>query len=77
VFYNFSQGLLGLGVSQVTPELVVLEFVGPDKWIGEEGLVHVVFALLGGLLLLAYIRWRDGQLQIDERVTQWNPLTEQ
>jgi membrane protease YdiL (CAAX protease family) len=77
VFYNFSQGLLGLGVSQVTPELVVLELVGPDKWVGEEGLVHVVFALLGGLLLLAYIRWRDGQLQIDDRVTQWNPTTEQ
>ncbi|WEL27388.1 Metal-dependent membrane protease, CAAX family (plasmid) [Haloferax volcanii] len=77
VFYNFSQGLLGLGVSQVTPELVVLEIAGPDKWIGEEGLVHVIFAFLGGLLLLAYIRWRDGQLQIDDRVTQWNPLTEQ
>jgi len=77
VFYNFSQGLLGLGVSQVTPELVVLELVGPDKWIGEEGIVHVIFALLGGLLLLAYIRWRDGQLQIHERVTQWNPTTEQ
>ncbi|MFC6977142.1 CPBP family intramembrane glutamic endopeptidase [Halomicroarcula sp. GCM10025709] len=37
VFYNFSQGFLGLGVSQVTPELVVLELAGPDKWVGEEG----------------------------------------
>jgi hypothetical protein len=76
VFYNFSQGLFGLGVSQVTPELIVLDFVDPDKWVGEEGLIHVIFALLGGLLLLAYIRWRDGQLQINEHVTQWNPITE-
>jgi hypothetical protein len=76
VFYNFSQGLFGLGVSQVTPELIVLDLVGPDKWVGEEGLIHVIFALLGGLLLLAYIRWRDGQLQINEHVTQWNLITE-
>jgi len=76
VFYNFSQGLLGLGVSQTTPELVVLNLVGPDKWIGEEGLIHVIFALLGGLVLLAYIRWRDGQLQINERVAQWSGRTE-
>jgi membrane protease YdiL (CAAX protease family) len=75
VFYNFSQGLLGLGVSQVTPELVVLDLVGPDKWVGEQGLVHVFFAVLGGLLLLAYIRWRDGQLQINERVARWNPIS--
>jgi len=72
VFYNFSQGLLGLGVSQVTPELVVLNLVGPDRWVGEEGLIHVFFAILGGLLLLAYIRWQDGKLQIDERVARWN-----
>jgi len=64
VFYNFSQGLLGLGVSQVTPELVVLDLAGPDTLIGEEGLVRVSFVILGGLLLLAYIRWRDGTLQI-------------
>jgi hypothetical protein len=75
MFYNFSQGLLGLGVSQVTPELVVLDLAGPDKWVGEEGLVHIFFAILGGLLLLAYIRWRDGQLQTSERVTRWNPIS--
>jgi hypothetical protein len=76
VFYNFSQGLFGVGVSQVTPELVVLELTGPDRWVGEEGLVHVAFALLGGLALLAYIRWRDGRLRIDERVAQWRSLVE-
>lgn len=75
VFYNFSQGLLGLGVSQTTPELVALALTGPDKWVGEEGLVHVVFAILGGLLLLAYIRWRDGELQMSERVTRWTPIS--
>lgn len=76
VFYNFSQGIFGLGITQVTPELVVLDIVGPTRWVGEEGLVHVIFAILGGLLLLAYIRWRDGQLQVHERVTQWRANTE-
>jgi membrane protease YdiL (CAAX protease family) len=76
VFYNFSQGLFGLGVSQVTPELVVLDLVGPTRWVGEEGLVHILFAILGGLLLLTYIRWRDGSIQVHERVTRWSAGSE-
>ena len=70
VFYNFTQSaIFGLGHSQQTPELIAVDLVGPSRWVGEEGLVFVGFAILGGLLLVAYIRWRDGSLELDGRVT--------
>lgn len=75
VFYNFTMSaVFGLGVSQQTPELLVLDVVGPSRWIGEEGLVHVAFAVIGGVLLLAYVYRRDGHLRLDERITRWTPI---
>jgi membrane protease YdiL (CAAX protease family) len=72
VFYNFTQSaVFGLGHSQQTPELLAVDIVGPSRWVGEEGLVFVGFAILGGLLLAAYIRWRDGSLELDDRVTTY------
>ena len=74
VFYNFSMSaVFGLGVSQQTPEVFVLAISGPTVWIGEEGFLRVIFAAVGGLLLIGYIRWRDGPLGIDHRITQWTP----
>ena len=72
VFYNFTQSaIFGLVHSQRTPELIAVDIVGPSRWIGEEGLVFVGFAVLGGLLLVAYIRWRDGPLELDDRVPNY------
>lgn len=72
VFYNFSMSaVFGLGVSLQTPELIAVDIVGPAIWVGEEGLLRVLFAFVGGVLLVGYIRWRDGQFQIDDRITQW------
>jgi membrane protease YdiL (CAAX protease family) len=72
VFYNFTMSaVFGLGVSQQTPEVVVLEMAGPSLWIGEEGLLRVIFAALGGVLLVLYIRWRDGSLELAEQITRW------
>jgi len=74
IFYNFTQSaIFGLGHSQRTPELIVVEIVGPTWWMGEEGLVFAIFAILGGLLLVAYIRLRDGHLGLDDRITRWTP----
>jgi membrane protease YdiL (CAAX protease family) len=74
-FYNFSMtAFFGLGVSQQSPELIVISVGGPTVWIGEDGLLKVIFAAVGGLLLVAYIRWRDGQLAVDENITQWTPI---
>jgi len=74
VFYNFTMAaVFGLGISQQTPELIVVDVVGPTVWMGEEGLARVIFALVGGVLLLAYVRWRDGHLRIHDRITQWTP----
>jgi membrane protease YdiL (CAAX protease family) len=74
VFYNFTMSaVFGLGASQQTPELIALTVVGPGFWIGEEGLVRVIFAVVGGVLLVAYVRWRNGHLGIHERITQWTP----
>lgn len=72
VFYNFTQSaIFGLGHSQQTPELLAVDVVGPARWVGEEGLVFVGFAVLGGLLLVAYVRRCDGNLDIDDRVTSY------
>ena len=74
-FYNFSMtAFFGLGISQQSPELLVTNVNGPTIWIGEEGLLKVIFAAVGGLLLVGYIRWRDGQLSIDDSITQWTPI---
>ena len=75
VFYNFTMSaVFGLGVSQRTPELLALSVVGPAFWIGEEGLARAVFAVIGGVVLLAYIRWQNGDLHVDDRVTEWNSI---
>ena len=72
VFYNFTQSaIFGLSHSQQTPELLAVDIVGPSRWVGEEGLVFVGFAILGGLLLVAYIRRRDGKLEFDDRMTAY------
>ncbi|WP_241692936.1 CPBP family intramembrane glutamic endopeptidase [Haloarcula limicola] len=77
VFYNFTQSVVfGLGHSQQTPELLVVELAGPERWTGEEGLVFALFAVLGGVFVLLYVRRRDGSLRIDDRVTRWTPLQE-
>ncbi|WP_324664801.1 CPBP family intramembrane glutamic endopeptidase [Haloarcula sediminis] len=74
VFYNFTMsGVFGFGVSQRTPELIVLDITGPAFWLGETGALHTVSAALGGVGLLAYVRWRDGQLGLADRVTRWTP----
>ncbi len=76
IFYNFTMAaVFGLGVSQQTPELIVVDVVGPTVWIGEEGVARVIFALVGGVLLLVYVRWRDGHLRIHDRIPQWTPRT--
>lgn len=75
VCYNFTMSaVFGLGVTQQTPELVVLDIVGPTRWVGEEGLVHLIFAVLGGVCLVAYVRHRDGSLRLDDGVTRWTPI---
>ena len=72
VFYNFTlSAIFGLGHSQRTPELLAVDIVGPSRWVGEEGLLFVSFAVLGGLLLVGYILWRDGTLKLDDRVTSY------
>ncbi|MUV51152.1 CPBP family intramembrane glutamic endopeptidase [Haloarcula sp. CBA1122] len=73
-WYNFTQSaVFGLGHSQRTPELIAVDIVGPARWVGEEGIAYSLFVVVGGLLLLTFLRWRDGRLGIDERVTRWTP----
>lgn len=74
VFYNFTMAtVFGLGVSQDSPAVIVVDVTGPAFWIGEEGLARLVFAVLGGLLMAGYIYWRDGELGLDDSITQWTP----
>ena len=70
-FYNFSMSVLfGLGVSQRSPELFVLNVGGPAVWVGEEGILRGVFAAIGGLLLVGYIWWHNGSLGVDDRIVR-------
>lgn len=72
-FYNFTlSAVFGLGVSQQTPELIVIDVAGPAFWLGEAGMLNTVAAALGGLGMLAYVRRRDGQLRLADRVTRWD-----
>lgn len=72
VFYDFTQNaIFGLGHSQQTPELFAVDIVELSRWVGEERLVFVGFAVLGGLLLIAYLRSRDGAVELDYRVTSY------
>ena len=74
VFYNVTMSaVFGLGHSQQTPELLAVDIVGPALWVGEEGLVFVGFAALGGLALLGYVRWQRGRLALADSVTRWTP----
>jgi len=74
VFYNFTMAsVFGLGVSQDSPEVMILDVVGPAFWIGEEGFARLVFAIIGGVLMLAYVRLRDGRLGLSDQITQWTP----
>jgi membrane protease YdiL (CAAX protease family) len=74
VFYNFTMSaVFGLGVSQQTPELIALTTGGPAFWIGEAGVLRVIFAVVGGVLLVTYIRLRDGHLRFNDSVTHWTP----
>lgn len=76
-FYNFSMSaIFGLGVSQQSPELFVLDTTGPTVWIGEEGFLRVIFAAVGGILLVGYIFWRDGKLDFSDGITNWTPIAE-
>jgi len=78
VFYNFTMAtVFGLGVSQDSPAVILLNTTGPAFWIGEEGLARMVFAIVGGGLMIGYIYWRDGELGFDDRITQWTPRTSQ
>jgi membrane protease YdiL (CAAX protease family) len=70
VFYNFTMSVVfGLGVSLKTPELVVLDFSGPGLWVGEEGLLNLIFAAAAGVLVVLYVYRRDGGVGIADGLT--------
>lgn len=72
VFYNFTMSVVfGLGVSLKTPELVVLDFSGPELWVGEEGLLNLIFAAAAGVLVFLYVYRRDGEVGIADELTEW------
>ena len=74
VCYNYTlSAVFGMGVSQQTPELLVVDLVGPTRWVGDAGLLHVGFTVVGAAAMVAYVRWRDGSLRVSDRVPHWTP----
>jgi membrane protease YdiL (CAAX protease family) len=78
VFYNFTMSVVfGLGVSLKTPEVVVLNVSGPELWVGEEGLLNLIFAVVGGVLLVGYVYHQRGGLTVDDGVTEFSKVGEE
>jgi hypothetical protein len=74
---------LGLGLVQTVarprfdhPARELLEFsmMGVVLVVAVLASARLLFAVVGGALLVTYVRWRDGCLRIDERVTRWTPI---
>jgi membrane protease YdiL (CAAX protease family) len=79
--WNFFQGAVyGFPVSGSAPSasLVKIEQAGPEVWTGgkfgpEAGLLDIVATIVGGILVLAWVKSRDRQLALDVEIARYEP----
>jgi membrane protease YdiL (CAAX protease family) len=79
--WNFFQGAVyGFPVSGTEPgaSLLKLEQAGPDLWTGgkfgpEAGLLAIVATIVGGILILAWVKFRDRRLSLDVEIARYKP----
>jgi membrane protease YdiL (CAAX protease family) len=79
--WNFFQGAVyGFPVSGTAPSasLVKIEQGGPELWTGgkfgpEAGLLAIVATVVGGILILAWVKSRDRQVALDVEIARYEP----
>jgi hypothetical protein len=82
IAWNFAQGyVFGFPVSGSATNLSLLATVqgGPAVWTGgafgpEGGLMGLVAALLGVVLIYAWVRWVRGRASVEAELAQYSPL---
>lgn len=72
--YNFAGnnvfGLTGV-VDAGAPTLVELGFTGPAAVVGIPGVLNAAAAVVGVLLVVAWVRWRHGEVRLRVELTEW------
>jgi membrane protease YdiL (CAAX protease family) len=79
--WNFFQGAVyGFPVSGTAPSasLVKIDQAGPDLWTGgkfgpEAGLLAIVATVVGGILILAWVKSRDRRVALDVEIARYEP----
>jgi membrane protease YdiL (CAAX protease family) len=78
ITWNFFQGaVFGFPVSGMAPSTTIIAIAqgGPDLWTGgafgpEAGLIGILAMLAGSLLVLLWVRWREGKAALQDSVAQ-------
>lgn len=55
-----------------TTTLLLPELHGPDVIVGIAGMLHVMFALVGYVLVLGWVWWRYGDVALKTELTEWS-----
>ena len=77
IAWNFFEGnVFGFPVSGTSANsvtFIAIAQAGPDAWTGgafgpEAGLIGLLAIAVGALLVLAWVRWRDGRVRLQQRI---------
>jgi uncharacterized protein len=81
ITWNFFQGkVFGFPVSGIPPgtAMITIQQGGPSLWTGgvfgpEAGLLGILAAMLGALLIVGWVRWRRGRLSLVSGIATYVP----
>ena len=73
-------GIRGLGGHSMTQTFIETRRVGPELWTGgraglDAGLLTLVAAVVGSLLIVLWVRWRYGRVQLQDSLAQYERAT--
>ncbi len=74
-------GFPGVEVDPIIETFVRIHQVGPPRWVGENhvgfetGLLALLAGVVGSLLIVAWVRWRYGRVQLQDSLAQYERAT--